>query len=131
VLPGWYPDWSKTRLGIPMAIIPVIVAAVWQMSGFTMAMYLAGLRGIPEEIKEAARVDGASEWQLFRRVTFPLLRPITLSAVIILGHISLKIFDLVVTMTGGGPGNATEVPGLLMYALTFSQNNIAQAPPSR
>src|SRR5215210_4306554 len=126
VLPGWYPDWSKTRLGIPMAIIPVIVAAVWQMSGFTMAMYLAGLRGIPEEIKEAARVDGASEWQLFRRVTFPLLRPITLSAVIILGHISLKIFDLVVTMTGGGPGNATEVPGLLMYALTFSQNNIAE-----
>lgn len=126
VWPGWYPDWSKTRLGVPLAIVPVIVAAVWQMSGFTMALYLAGLRGIPEEIKEAARVDGASEWQLFRRVTLPLLRPVTLSAVIILGHISLKIFDLVVTMTGGGPGNATEVPGLLMYALTFSQNNIAQ-----
>jgi glucose/mannose transport system permease protein len=109
-----------------MAIIPVIVAAVWQMSGFTMAMYLAGLRAIPEDVKEAARVDGCSEWQLFRNVTFPLLRPVTLSAVIILGHISLKIFDLVVTMTGGGPGNLTEVPGLLMYALTFSQNNIAQ-----
>lgn len=126
VLPGWYPSWSLTRLGIPMAIVPVIVAAVWQMSGFTMAMYLAGLRAIPEDVKEAARVDGCTEWQLFRNVTFPLLRPVTLSAVIILGHISLKIFDLVVTMTGGGPGNLTEVPGLLMYALTFSQNNIAQ-----
>lgn len=126
VLPGWYPDWSLTRLGVPMAIVPVIIAAVWQMSGFTMAMYLAGLRAIPEDVKEAARVDGCSEWQLFRRITLPLLRPVTLSAVIILGHISLKIFDLVVTMTGGGPGNLTEVPGLLMYALTFSQNNIAQ-----
>ena len=126
VLPGWYPDWSRTRIGVPMALIPVIIAAVWQMSGFTMAMYLAGLRAIPEDVKEAARVDGCTEWQLFRNVTFPLLRPITLSAVIILGHISLKIFDLVVTMTGGGPGNLTEVPGLLMYALTFSQNNIAQ-----
>ncbi|MFN8512909.1 MAG: sugar ABC transporter permease [Thermomicrobiales bacterium] len=126
VLPGWYPDWSKTRIGVPMAMLPVIIAAIWQMSGFTMAMYLAGLRAISEDVKEAARVDGCTEWQLFRTVTLPMLRPVTLSAVIILGHISLKIFDLVVTMTGGGPGNLTEVPGLLMYALTFSQNNIAQ-----
>ena len=111
IWPDWYPDWSKTKIGIPLAMIPVVVAAVWQMSGFTMAMYLAGLRGISEEIKEAARVDGCSEWQVFRRITLPLLRPITLSAVIILAHISLKIFDLIVTMTGGGPGNATEVPG--------------------
>jgi len=107
-------------------MIPVVVAAVWQMSGFTMAMYLAGLRGISEEIKEAARVDGCSEWKVFRFITFPLLRPITLSAVIILAHTSLKIFDLIVTMTGGGPGNATEVPGLLMYTLVFSSNKIAE-----
>jgi glucose/mannose transport system permease protein len=109
-----------------MAIIPVVVAAVWQMSGFTMAMYLAGLRGISEEIKEAARVDGASEWQVFRRITLPLLQPVTLSAVIILGHISLKIFDLILTMTGGGPGNATDVPGTFMYDITFNANKIAQ-----
>jgi glucose/mannose transport system permease protein len=126
VVPGWYPDWSKTRLGIPLAMIPVVVAAVWQMSGFTMAMYLAGLRSIPEELREAARVDGASEWQVFRRITLPLLRPITLSAVIILGHISLKIFDLLLTMTGGGPGNATDVPGTFMYDITFNSNKIAQ-----
>jgi glucose/mannose transport system permease protein len=118
---GW-----KTRVGIPMAMIPVVVAAVWQMSGFTMAMYLAGLRGISDEIKEASRVDGASEWQIFRYITLPLLQPVTLSAVIILGHISLKIFDLIVTMTGGAPGNNTEVPGLYMYEITFKANKFAE-----
>ena len=126
VVPGWYPDWSKTKLGVPLAMIPVVIAAVWQMAGFTMAMYLAGLRGISEEIKEAARVDGASEWQVYRHIILPLLQPITLSAVIILGHISLKIFDLILTMTHGGPGNATDVPGTFMYEITFKANKIAQ-----
>jgi len=126
VVPGWYPDWSKTRIGVPLAMIPVAVAAIWQMSGFTMAMYLAGLRGIPAELGEAARVDGANEWQVFRLISWPLLRPITLSAIIILGHISLKIFDLLLTMTGGGPGNATDVPGTFMYDITFNSNKIAQ-----
>lgn len=123
---GWSPDWLRTKVGIPLAMIPVVVAAVWQMSGFTMAMYLAGLRGIPEELREAARVDGANEWQLFRHITLPLLQPITLSAVIILGHISLKIFDLIMTQTGGGPGNATEVPGIFMYEVTFKSNKYAE-----
>jgi glucose/mannose transport system permease protein len=126
VWPDWYPDWSKTRLGVPLAMIPIVVAALWQMSGFTMAMYLAGLRGISDEIKEAARVDGSSEWQVFRYIILPLLRPVTLSAVIVLAHISLKIFDLIVTMTNGGPGNATEVPGLLMYNLVFNSSKIAE-----
>ncbi len=126
VVPGVRPEWSRTRLGIPLAMIPVVIAAIWQMSGFTMAMYLAGLRGIPDELREAARVDGASEWQVFRHLTLPLLQPVTLSAVIVLGHISLKIFDLIMTMTGGGPGNATEVPGVLMYELRFNANKIAQ-----
>jgi glucose/mannose transport system permease protein len=126
VVPGWRPEGLKTRIGVPMAMIPVVIAAVWQMSGFVMAMYLAGLRGIPDEVKEAARVDGATEWQIFRRVTLPLLRPVTLSAVIVLGHISLKIFDLIVTMTGGAPGNNTEVPGLYMYEITFKANKFAE-----
>jgi glucose/mannose transport system permease protein len=126
VWPDWYPDWSKTRLGIPLAMIPIVIAALWQMSGFTMAMYLAGLRGVSDEIKEAARVDGCSERQVFRYIILPLLRPVTLSAVIVLAHTSLKIFDLIVTMTNGGPGNATEVPGLLMYNLVFNANKIAE-----
>jgi glucose/mannose transport system permease protein len=91
-----------------------------------MAMYLAGLRGIPEELREAARVDGATEWQIFRRVILPLLQPITLSAVIILGHISLKIFDLTKSMTGPGPGFSSDVPALFMYETTFSGSHFSQ-----
>ncbi len=87
-----------------------------------MAMFLAGLRAIPEELREAARVDGAREWQAFWNVILPLMRPITLSAVIILGHISLKIFDLVVVMTFGGPGYSTDMPSLYMFVAVFRQN---------
>jgi glucose/mannose transport system permease protein len=111
--------------GFNLAFVGIILAAVWQMSGYTMALYLAGLRGIPEEVREAARVDGAGEWQLYRRVILPLLAPITLSAVIILGHISLKIFDLVFAMAG--PDNApTDVPALLMYITAFRSNQFAK-----
>jgi glucose/mannose transport system permease protein len=96
------------------------------MSGYVMAMYLAGLRGIPEELREAARVDGATEWQVYRHIIIPLMQPITLSAVIVLGHISLKIFDLVVSMTGPGPAFATDVPAFYMWDTTFRGNNFAE-----
>lgn len=110
--------------GFNLALVPIIVAAVWQMSGYTMALYLAGLRGVPEELREAARVDGASEFQVYRHVIMPLLAPITLSAMIILGHISLKIFDLIYAMAG--PDNAsTSVPALLMYLRSFRANQFA------
>jgi glucose/mannose transport system permease protein len=110
---------TSTNIGIPVAMLSIVIAAVWQMSGFVMALYLAGLRGIPEELREAARVDGAGEWQIFRRVIFPLLVPITLSAVIILGHISLKIYDLTVAMSPQGPAYATDVPANFMWQTTF------------
>jgi len=116
---GWFTDPN-------IGILGVVLAAFWQMSGYVMALYLAGLRGIPDDVREAARVDGASEWQVFRRVIFPLLHPITLTAVIILGHISLKIFDLTVSMTGPGPGFATDVPSLFMYQTTFFASRFSQ-----
>ena len=116
---GWYTD---PRIGI----FAVALAAIWQFSGYTMALYLAGLRSIPDEIREAARVDGANEWQIYRRVLVPLLQPITLSAIIILGHISLKIFDLVVAMTGSGPGFSSDVPAYFMFDTTFRGNHFAQ-----
>ncbi|PKP57842.1 sugar ABC transporter permease [Candidatus Atribacteria bacterium HGW-Atribacteria-1] len=108
-----------------IALIPVIIAGVWQLSGYTMAMYLAGLRGISEELTEAAEIDGATEWQIFWKIKFPILKPITLSAMIILGHISLKIFDLVYSMTGSGPGNVTDVPAIYMFETTFRANRYA------
>jgi glucose/mannose transport system permease protein len=122
---GWYTDTGS--LGpFHYALIPVFFAAAWQMIGYTMAMYLAGLRGVPEELREAGRVDGASEIEIYRKIIMPLLRPITLSALIILGHISLKIFDLIYTMTGKGPAFVTDVPGIFMFETTFQGNHYAQ-----
>ncbi len=108
-----------------LALIPVIIAAVWQMAGYTMAMYLAGLKSIPTTLTEAARVDGATSAQIFWKIKMPLLKPITLSAMIILGHISLKIFDLVYAMTGSGPNNVTDMPAVYMFELTFRSNRYA------
>lgn len=116
---GWYTD---PKIGIKA----VVIAAVWQMSGYVMAMYLAGLRGIPEELREAARVDGASELQILSHVIVPLLRPITLGAVIVVGHIALKIYDLVVAMTGPGIGFSSDVPAYFMWDTTFQANRFAQ-----
>ncbi len=122
---GWYT--STEHIGpFNLALIPVIIAAIWQMSGYTMAMYLAGLRSIPRDIEEAAKVDGASGWQVFWKIKFPLLKPITLSALIILGHISLKIFDLVFAMTGSGPNFVTDMPSIYMFELTFRSNRYAR-----
>ncbi len=118
--------FADPDFGIPLALFSLVIAAVWQMSGFVMVLYLAGLRAIPEELKEAARVDGASEFQVLRRIAMPLLRPVTLSAMIILGHQSLKIFDLVISMTQRGPGFATDVPALFMFETTFQGNHFAQ-----
>jgi glucose/mannose transport system permease protein len=122
---GWYTDTQSVG-PFHVALIPVIIAASWQLIGYTMAMYLAGLRAIPEELREAARVDGASEVGLYRHIILPIMRPITLSALIVLGHTSLKIFDLVYTMTGKGPGFVTDVPGIFMFETTFQGNHYAQ-----
>jgi glucose/mannose transport system permease protein len=112
--------------GFNLALIAIVIATVWQMSGYTMAMYLAGLRGIPEELREAARVDGCDEFGVYRKIVLPLLAPITLSAMIILGHISLKLFDLIYVMAGGD-NNFVDVPGIWMYLTAFRGNNFAVA----
>jgi glucose/mannose transport system permease protein len=117
---------TTADFGYPLAITSLVVAAMWQLSGYTMALYLAGLRSVPEELREAARMDGASEAQVYRYIILPLLQPVTLSVVIILGHISLKIYDLVVSMTGSGPGFATDVPALNMWKTTFDATLFAQ-----
>lgn len=113
------PGGIRAQLGIPLALLPVVIAAVWQLSGFAMAMYISGLAAIPEEIREAGALDGASTIQMYRDLILPQLRPITISTMIILGHVSLKIFDLVYAMSGSGPGYATDVPGIFMFEQTF------------
>lgn len=121
---GWSTfefDWIKNR---DFAIYTVVLAAVWQTSGFVMAMFLAGLRGIDNEILKAAQMDGASNWNLYRRIIIPQLRAAFLSAVVILSHLAIKTFDLVIALTGGGPGRATELPATFMYSYTFSRNQM-------
>ncbi|MFV0420907.1 carbohydrate ABC transporter permease [Oleidesulfovibrio sp.] len=111
--------------GFNLATIGIIVATVWQYSGYTMALYLAGLHGISQDIADAAQLDGASQAAYYRYVAIPMLKPITISAVIILSHISLKMFDLIFAMTG--PDNAaTGHPALLMYLTTFRANDFAK-----
>lgn len=109
----------QVQLGIPVAIIPVAIAASWQLSGFVMAMYIGGMATISEEVREAARIDGASEWQVYRSVIIPMLAPVTISLTVLLLHTSLKIFDLVYTMTGPGPGFATDVPAIFVFETMF------------
>lgn len=109
----------QIELGIPLALIPVVIAASWQLSGFAMAMFMAGLATISNDVREAARVDGAREWQIYTRIIIPMLKPITISTMIILGHTSLKIFDLIFVMSGTGPGFATDVPGIFVFEQTF------------
>jgi glucose/mannose transport system permease protein len=121
---GWTSfqfDWIKDR---NMAIYCVVIAAVWQTSGFVMAMFLAGLRGIDNEILKAAQIDGASNWNLYRRIVIPLLRPAFLSAFVILAHLAVKSYDLIIALTGGGPGRATELPATFMYSYTFTRNSM-------
>jgi glucose/mannose transport system permease protein len=114
--------WHSTPQPWGMAF--TVIPAVWQLAGFTMALYLGGIRSISDDLREAARVDGASEFQIYRYVILPLLRPVTLSAVIILGHMSLKIFDLIVAL--GNKDIRLDVPGVYMWTTTFDGTNYAQ-----
>jgi ABC-type sugar transport system permease subunit len=130
---GWWENiWlpldtplAETEKGYNAALSGIIIAAVWQMSGYVMALFLAGIRGVPEELREAARVDGCAEWQVYMHIIMPNLRAVALSAIIILGHISLKIFDLVFAMAGPDKGT-TMVPGLLLYTDGFRGSQFAK-----
>ncbi|MCP4318104.1 MAG: sugar ABC transporter permease [Hyphomicrobiales bacterium] len=121
---GWESftfEWIKDS---DMAIYTIVIAAVWQTSGFVMAMFLAGLRGIDNEVLKAAQIDGASNWALYRRIVIPQLRPAFMSAFVVLAHMAIKSYDLIIALTGGGPGTATELPATFMYSYTFTRNQM-------
>ncbi|MGF9692392.1 sugar ABC transporter permease [Rhizobium sp. 0TCS1.26] len=122
---GWESFRFDWLVNPDMAIYTVVIAGVWQASGFVMAMFLAGLRGIDGEIIKAAQIDGAPMTSIYRRIIIPMLRPVFLSAFIVLAHMAIKSYDLVIALTGGGPGNATELPSTFMYSYTFTRNQMA------
>jgi glucose/mannose transport system permease protein len=106
------------------AIYCVVIAGVWQSAGFVMALFLAGLRGIDDSIIKAAQIDGASLPRIYWRIIVPSLRPVFFSTLMVLAHLAIKSFDLVMALTAGGPGYASDVPATFMYAMSFTRGQI-------
>lgn len=122
-LEGLQRDW----LGNPKTALNVIIfVQVWKWAGFSMAIFLAGLQGIPDDYYEAARIDGANAWHRFRSITFPLLAP-AITIVVTMNTIGgFKVFEQVYVMTGGGPGNASQVLGTYIYR-EFSKGSLGRS----
>ena len=127
---GWESFSFNWLVDPNMAIYTVVIAGVWQASGFVMALFLAGLRSVDDEIIKAAQVDGIPTWRIYLSIILPSMAAIFLSAFIVLAHLSIKSFDLVVALTGGGPGYATDLPATYMYTMAFSRGDIGQAASS-
>ncbi len=115
-------DWIVNS---EMSIYAIIIAAIWQSSGFIMILILAGLRGINHEVINAAKIDGASMPRIYFNIIIPQLGPVFFSSIIILLHIAIKTFDLVVVMTKGGPGYSSILPSMFMYDYSFARNKLA------
>jgi glucose/mannose transport system permease protein len=124
-------DWGWTSFHFDWVVNPskmiycVAIAGIWQTSGFVMALFLAGLRGVDGEILKAAQIDGASAYQTYRRIVIPIMRPVFFSALIVLAHMAIKSYDLVLSVTGKNPGGAAELPSTFMYSYTFTRNQMA------
>ncbi|MBW4094678.1 MAG: sugar ABC transporter permease [Acidobacteria bacterium] len=114
------PGWTNSTA---WALPAVIITSVWRDMGYYMVLYLAGLQAIPRELYEAAEMDGARAWQRFWNVTVPALRPTTFFVMVMLTVASFKVFDLIVVMTGGGPGRSTTVLSQLVYQNGILQGN--------
>ena len=120
-------DWLVSR---EMSIYTIVIAAVWQSSGFIMALFLAGLRSIDDEIIKAAKIDGASLYSIYITIILPMMRPVFMSSIVILLHISIKSYDLVIALTAGGPGTSSDMPAVFMTQMAFHRSEIGLASAS-
>ncbi len=109
-----------------IAIYGILIAALWQGTGFIMCLMLAGLRGIDEDIWKAARVDGIPTWKTYVFIVIPMMRPVFITTLVIIAAGIVKVYDLVVAQTSGGPGIASEVPAKYVYEKMFQSQNLAQ-----
>jgi glucose/mannose transport system permease protein len=116
-------DWLIQR---EMAIYTVVITGVWQASGFVMALFLAGLRSVDPDLIKAAQIDGADMPRIYRRIILPAIGPIFIAVLVVLLQFAIKTFDLVIALTGGGPGIATTVPAIYVYDLMFQRGQMAQ-----
>ena len=122
--PGFTFDWIVNQR---MVVYTLVIAGLWQASGLVMAILLAGLRGVDEDLWKAARVDGIPTWRVYLSIVLPLLGPMVVTATVLLAIAVVKVYDLVVAMTRGGPGIASEVPAKFVMDYLFERNNIGLA----
>ena len=121
---GWASFQFDWLVQSDTAIYCVVIAGIWQSAGFAMALFLAGLRGIDDSIIKAAQIDGASLPRIYWRIILPVLRPVVFSTILVLAHLSIKSFDLVMALTNGGPGYASDVPATFMFVMSFTRGQI-------
>lgn len=124
---GWESFSFNPLYDADIAIYGILIAGLWQASGLVMVLMLAGLRGIDQDVWKAARVDGIPTWKTYIRVVIPMMRPVFITTLVIVVTGIVKIYDLIVAQTGGGPGIATEVPAKYVYDMMFRASNLGQS----
>ena len=124
---GWESFSFDPLYNSDIAIFGVMLAALWQGSGLVMVLMLAGLRGIDEEIWKAARIDGIPAWKTYLFIVIPMMRPVFITSLVLISSGIIRVYDLIVAQTGGGPGLSTEMPAKYVYDLMFRAQNLGQA----
>ncbi|WP_293447146.1 sugar ABC transporter permease [Planktotalea sp.] len=123
---GWKSFTFDPLYNADIAIYGVLIAGIWQGSGLVMVLMLAGLRGIDQDVWKASRVDGIPTWKAYIFIIIPMMRPVFVTTLVIVVTGIVKIYDLIVAQTGGGPGISTEVPAKYVYDMMFQANNLGQ-----
>lgn len=123
---GWESFTFDPLYTPELVLVGLLMAGLWQSTGFVMCIMLAGLRGIDEDIWKASRVDGIAKWKTYLFVVIPMMRPVFITTLVIVASGIIKLYDLVVAMTSGGPGNASQVPAMYVYDYMFQAQNLGQ-----
>ncbi|MDP3897340.1 MAG: sugar ABC transporter permease [Mesorhizobium sp.] len=123
---GWETFTFNPLYDQSIVIYGILIAALWQGTGLVMCLMLAGLRGIDEDIWKAARVDGIPMWKTYIFIVIPMMRPVFVTTLVIIASGIVRVYDLVVAQTSGGPGHASEVPAKYVYDYMFSAQNLGQ-----
>jgi len=123
---GWTSFQFDPLYNADIVIYGIMIAGLWQGTGLVMCLMLAGLRGIDEDIWKAARVDGIPMWRTYIFIVIPMMRPVFITTLVIIASGIVKVYDLVVAQTSGGPGNASEVPAKYVYDYMFQAQNLGQ-----
>jgi glucose/mannose transport system permease protein len=124
---GWQSftfDWLVNK---QMVVYTLVIAGIWQFVGLIMAILLAGLRGVEEDLWKAARVDGIPTWRVYVSIVLPILRPMVITSTVLLAIAVVKVYDLVVAMTNGGPGTSSEMPAKFVMDHLFERANVGLA----